>query len=270
VLAFVPSPWRRWREAPDEVPLTLPWRIVWITGASTGIGAEVAKQLAAQGVTVAVSARKADALAAAAATNPNIKAYPLDVTDEHAVAATFAAIERALGPIDLIIAAAGAYDPVSLDTFTPKPFRSMYEVNYLGVINVLAAAMPTFRTRRKGHLSWIASVSGYRGLPKAAAYGPTKAALINLAESLKPELAREGITVSVINPGFVKTPMISQNDFEMPFLMEVEDAGRATIAGLAKGKFEVAYPTPFVAILKFARILPYRFYFALVSRFVLK
>jgi short-subunit dehydrogenase len=249
---------------------TLPWRIVWITGASTGIGAEVAKQLAAQGVTVAVSARKAEALAAAAASNTNIKPYPLDVTDEKSVASTFASIERDLGPIDLIIAAAGMYDPVTLDTFSPKPFRSMYEVNYLGVINVLSAAMTAFRARKKGHLSWIASVSGYRGLPKAAAYGPTKAALINLAESLKPELAREGITVSVINPGFVKTPMIGQNDFEMPFLMEVEDAARETIAGLAKSKFEVAYPARFVRILKFGRILPYRLYFWLINKYVLK
>jgi NAD(P)-dependent dehydrogenase (short-subunit alcohol dehydrogenase family) len=250
--------------------MTLPWRTVWITGASTGIGAEVAKQLAAQGVVVAVSARKAEALASAAESNSNIKPYPLDVTDEKSVADTFAKIERDLGPIDLIIAAAGTYDPVTLDRFTPQPFRNMYEVNYLGVINVLAAAMPSFRTRRKGHLSWIASVSGYRGLPKAAAYGPTKAALINLAESLKPELAREGITVSVINPGFVKTPMISQNDFEMPFLMEVKDAARQTIAGLAQGKFEVAYPAPFVRILKFARILPYRLYFWLINKYVLK
>jgi short-subunit dehydrogenase len=249
---------------------TLPWRIVWITGASTGIGAEVAKQLASQGITVAVSARKAEALSAAAAANANIKPYPLDVTDEKAVATTFASIERELGEIDLIIAAAGTYDPVTLDTFSPQPFRNMYAVNYLGVVNVLSAAMAAFRARRKGHLSWIASVSGYRGLPKAAAYGPTKAALINLAESLKPELAREGITVSVINPGFVKTPMIGQNDFEMPYLMEVEDAARQTISGLARGQFEVAYPAPFVRILKFGRILPYRLYFWLINKYVLK
>jgi short-subunit dehydrogenase len=262
--------WRSCREATDEVPLTLPWRIVWITGASTGIGAEVAKQLAEQGVVVAVSARKAEALAAAAASNTNIKPYPLDVTDENAVASTFSSIEKDLGPVDLIIAAAGTYSPVSLDDFKPQPFRTMYEVNYLGVINVLTAAMPIFRTRKKGHLSWIASVSGYRGLPKAAAYGPTKAALINLAESLKPELARDGITVTVINPGFVKTPLTDQNDFEMPFLMEVEDAARKTIKGLAKGKFEVAYPAPFVRILKFARILPYRAYFWLINKYILK
>ena len=146
----------------------------------------------------------------------------------------------------------------------------MFEVNYLGVINVLSAVLPTFRARKAGHITWIASVSGYRGLPKAAAYGPTKAALINLAESLKPELARDGVQVSVINPGFVKTPLTQQNDFEMPYLMEVEEAARLTIAGLARGQFEVAYPAPFVRILKIGRILPYRLYFWLINRYVLK
>jgi short-subunit dehydrogenase len=130
--------------------------------------------------------------------------------------------------------------------------------------------IPTFRKRHSGHISWIASVSGYRGLPKAAAYGPTKAALINLAESLKEELAQDGVTISVINPGFVKTPMTAQNEFPMPFLMDVEDAARVTIAGLQKQKFEVAYPGRFVAILKFARVLPYAWYFWLIRRFVLK
>jgi NAD(P)-dependent dehydrogenase (short-subunit alcohol dehydrogenase family) len=250
--------------------LALPWKTVWITGASTGIGAEVAHQLAEAGVVVAMSARKADLLHAAAAGNSNLKPYPLDVTDVAAVAATFARIEQDLGPVDLIIAGAGTYSPVSLDDFGPAPFRQMYEVNYLGVIHVLAAVLPVWRKRRAGQIAWIASVAGYRGLPKAAAYGPTKAALINLAESLKPELQRDGIAVSVINPGFVKTPLTQQNDFDMPFLMEVADAARLTIAGLARGKFEVAYPRRFVAILKLARILPYRLYFALVRRFILK
>jgi len=247
--------------------MALPWRVVWVTGASTGIGAELAKQLAAEGVQVAASARNAEALAAL---GRNIHSYPLDVTDEAKVADTLARIERDLGQIDLIIAGAGTYTPASAADFRPEMFRRMYEVNYLGVINVLAAALPVFRARRSGHLSWIASVSGYRGLPKAAAYGPTKAALINLAESLKPELDRDGVKVSVINPGFVRTPMTAQNDFEMPFLMEPADAARATIAGLAKGKFEVAYPTPFVAILKIARVLPYRLFFWISRKYLLK
>ena len=247
--------------------MALPWRVVWVTGASTGIGAEICKQLAAQGVNVAASARGVEALSQLGS---GIKPFPLDVTDEAAVAETFARIERDMGSIDLVIAGAGTYTPASASDFRTEMFRRMYEVNYLGVINVLAAALPAFRARRGGHLSWIASVSGYRGLPKAAAYGPTKAALINLAESLKPELDRDGVKLSVINPGFVRTPMTAQNDFEMPFLMEPADAARATISGLAKGKFEIAYPAPFVAILKIGRLLPYRLFFWISRKYLLK
>jgi short-subunit dehydrogenase len=250
--------------------LTIPWRVVWITGASTGIGAEVARQLAEQGVIVATSARQSSKLAEAASLNANLRPYPLDVTHATAVADTFSRIESELGSVDLIIAGAGSYSPVSAANINAEEFDAMYRVNYLGVVNVLAAALPAFRARRQGHISWIASVSGYRGLPKAAGYGPTKAALINLAESLKPELEADGVSVSVINPGFVRTPMTAVNDFDMPFLMEPEAAAKATIDGLARKKFEVAYPAPFVAILKFARILPYRAYFWLIRRFVIK
>jgi short-subunit dehydrogenase len=249
------------------ISMALPWRVVWVTGASTGIGAETAKQLAAVGVKVAASARNVDALNALGA---GVSAYPLDVTDDAKVASTFAQIERDLGPIDLIIAGAGTYTAVTANDIKPDLFRRMFDVNYIGVINVLAAAIPVFRQRRSGHLSWIASLSGYRGLPKASAYGPTKAALINLAESLKPELEIDNVKVSVVNPGFVRTPMTAQNDFEMPFLMEPADAARATIAGLAKGKFEVAYPRPFVAILKTARVLPYRMFFWFSRKYLLK
>lgn len=250
--------------------MALPWRVAWIIGASTGIGAEIARQLAAQGVVVAISARRAEALATLAGENANLKPYPLDVTDAGATADVFLTITRDLGSVDLVIAAAGTYAPVSLDDFTPAPFRTMYETNYLGVVNVLAAVLPDLRQRRAGYVAWIASVAGYRGLPKAAAYGPTKAALINLAESLRPELEADGVTVSVINPGFVRTPLTAQNDFPMPFLMEPEEAARRSIAGLATGRFEIAYPSRFVAILKLARLLPYRLYFALIRRAVLK
>ncbi len=246
--------------------MALPWQVVWVTGASSGIGAAVARQLADAGVKVATSARRKELLNQQALQSPMIYPYPLDVTDAVAVADTFRQIEKDIGPIDLIIAGAALYKPVAAKDIDPKDFDAMFRVNYLGVINMLAAALPVMRTRRKGHISWIASVSGYRGLPKAAAYGPTKAALINLAESLKPELEADNITISVINPGFVKTPMTADNDFKMPFLMDVEDAAQKTIAGLSKGAFEVAYPTPFVAILKIARVLPYQFYFFLMRR----
>lgn len=244
----------------------LPWKLVWITGASTGIGREVALQLAARGVTVAVSARSAEKLEGM---GENIKPYPLDVTDAAAVAKTIAQIEVELGPIDLALMGAGAYAPIAMDQIKPELFASIMNVNYMGVVNAVAALVPIMRQRGRGHIAWIASVSGYRGLPKASAYGPTKAALINLAESLKPELGALGLTVSVVNPGFVETPMTKANDFPMPFLMKPEDAARRTIDGLAKGKFEVAYPTRFVAILKFTRLLPYAIYFWLIKRAVL-
>jgi NAD(P)-dependent dehydrogenase (short-subunit alcohol dehydrogenase family) len=245
---------------------TLPWKLVWITGASTGIGREVALQLAARGVLVAVSARSAEKLSEMGA---NVKPYPLDVTDAAAVQKTIDRIESELGPIDMALMAAGAYAPVDLNAFSPEPFSKMMGVNFLGVVNCIAGLLPVMRQRKRGRIAWIASVAGYRGLPKAAGYGPTKAALINLAECLAPELAVQGIDVSVVNPGFVATPMTSKNDFPMPFLMTPQDAARRTIEGLAAGKFEVAYPTRFVAILKIARVLPYSLYFWLVKRGVL-
>jgi NAD(P)-dependent dehydrogenase (short-subunit alcohol dehydrogenase family) len=246
---------------------TLPWKVVWITGASTGIGREIAVQLAAQGVTVAASARSGDKLSGLGS---GIKPYTLDVTDRAAVLQTIEKIERELGPIDLAILGAGAYGPVDVDKLDPHLFESTMNVNYMGVINSLSGLLPRMLPRRKGHIAWIASVAGYRGLPKAAAYGPTKAALINLAESLKPDLGLRGITISVINPGFVETPMTAQNDFPMPFMIKTDEAARRTIAGLALGRFEIAYPTRFVAILKIARVLPYWIFFWLINRAVLK
>ena len=243
----------------------LPWKVVWITGASTGIGREIALQLAAQGVTVAASARSAGKLAGL---GPAIRPYPLDVTDRPAVLATLETIERELGPVDLAILAAGTYSPVDVEEFDPAIFELAMATNYGGVVNALAGLLPRMSSRRTGHVAWIASVAGYVGLPKAAAYGPSKAALINLAESLKPDLDRKGIAVSVINPGFVETPLTAQNDFHMPFLMQTPEAARLSISGLRRRKFEIAYPWRFVFIMKLARLLPYALFFRLIRSVV--
>lgn len=245
----------------------LPWKTAWVTGASTGIGAEVARQLVAAGVKVAASARSRDKLDAL---GPYILPVPLDVTDAESCRAAVAQIEARLGPIDLAVLGAGTYSPVAVDALDPAVFANMMDTNYMGVVNCVAALAPGMIARGEGHLSWIASVAGYMGLPKSAAYGPTKAALINLAESLHPEMKRKGVAVSVINPGFVATPLTAQNDFPMPFLMSPEEAGRRTIAGLATGRFEVAYPRRFATILKTVRLLPYPLFFKLISRGVLK
>lgn len=245
----------------------LRWKTAWITGASTGIGRDIALQLAAAGVKVAASARSVEKLKDL---GPGILPIPLDVTDSAACRDAVERIERELGPIDLAVFGAGTYSPVAIDDLDPQRFSHMMTTNYMGVVNCIAALAPRMMDRRAGHLSWIASVAGYVGLPKAAAYGPTKAALINLAESLYPEMKLKGVSVSVINPGFVETPLTAQNDFEMPFLMTSVDAARRTIDGLAAGRFEVAYPRRFVAILKSLRLLPYPLFFKLITRSVLK
>ena len=245
----------------------LPWKTAWVTGASTGIGRDIVLQLAAAGVKVAASARSPEKLAAL---GPGIVTIPLDVTDASACLAVADRVESELGAIDLVVFGAGTYAPVTIDSIDPKLFAHTMNTNSMGVVNCLAAVAPRMMARGSGHISWIASVAGFMGLPKAAAYGPTKAALINLAECLEPEMRLKGVRISVINPGFVATPLTAQNDFEMPFLMQPDEAARRSIAGLAAGRFEIAYPWRFVAILRALRALPYPLFFRLITRFVLK
>ena len=223
-----------------------------MTGASSGIGQEIVLQLAAQGVKVAASSRKGwpEPLPA------NVTNFPLDVTDAAAVDACIAQIDQELGSIDLAVLGAGAYQPFELSTCDASEFTRINATNYLGVTNCVAPLLKRMVARGAGHISWIASVAGYNGLPKAGYYGPTKAALINLAESLWHEAKPKGVAISVINPGFVETPMIKANDFPMPFLMKADRAAALTIKGLARKKFEIAYPLPFVLILKFLQRLP--------------
>ncbi|MCA3554790.1 MAG: SDR family NAD(P)-dependent oxidoreductase [Aestuariivirga sp.] len=245
----------------------MPWKTAWVTGASTGIGREIVLQLMAAGVKVAASARSAEKLGGF---GTGVVPIPLDVTDADACAAAAGRIESELGPIDLVVFGAGTYAPVAIDSIDPKLFAHTMETNYIGVVNCLAAVAPRMMARGKGQISWIASVAGFMGLPKAAAYGPTKAALINLAECLAPEMKLKGVRISVINPGFVATPLTAQNDFDMPFLMQPDEAARRTIAGLAEGRFEIAYPRRFVVILRILRALPYPLFFRFITRFVLK
>jgi len=243
-----------------------PWRTAWITGASTGIGREVAVQLAKRGVHVAVSARSASALAELAATHANITAYPLDVTDVAAVRDTLAAIQKAFGGLDLAILNAGVWHPMGASDFDAARAHQSMLVNYTGISNALDPLIPLLKAQGHGHVALVASVAGYRGLPKSAAYSPTKAAVISLAEILRPELALMGITTSVINPGFVETPMTSVNKFPMPFIIGASDAAARIIRGLERRKFEIAFPWQVVGILKLLRILPYALFFPGTSR----
>jgi NAD(P)-dependent dehydrogenase (short-subunit alcohol dehydrogenase family) len=232
------------------------WRVAWITGASSGIGREVALQLAKQGVVVAISARSADKLDELAASHPNVTAYPLDVTDPAAVAAVVAAIEADLGVIDLAILNAGVWQPMGASDFDAGKSVNSMLVNYSGLAYGVDALLKRMIPRGRGHLALVSSIAGYRGMPKATAYGPSKAAVISLAEALQPDLARHNITLSLINPGFVDTPMTRVNKFPMPGLITVEDAGQRIVKGLLAKRYEIAFPFVLVASLKLARIMP--------------
>ena len=241
------------------------WKVVWITGASAGIGREVALRLAASGATVAVSARSGDKLAELATLSPRIKAYPLDVVDLAATRATAAAIERDLGPIDLAILNAGIWNPMSAATFDASAVTHAMAVNFTGVTNALSPLLPSMIGRKSGHVAIVASVAGYRGLPVAIAYAPTKAALISLAETLYPDLMDENVKVTVINPGFVETTMTEINTFPMPFIVTLDQAADTIVKGLIRGNFEIVFPWRMKMMAKFSRLLPYRMYFGIVN-----
>ncbi|MGC2856667.1 SDR family NAD(P)-dependent oxidoreductase [Novispirillum sp. DQ9] len=244
-----------------------PFSRIWITGASSGIGRHTALRLAALGVTVVASARSTAALEALAAEAPGrIHPVPVDVTDRAAVHAAFAEAEATAGPLDAALLCAGTHRPMSAGDFSAAVCEELMRVNYGGTCNALDALLPAFRARRAGRIAVVASVAGWRGLPTAAAYGPTKAALINLCESLYPGLREAGILMQVVNPGFVKTPLTDRNDFRMPHLMTPDAAADALIEGLCGDAFEIAFPRAFTGRLRLARLLPYRLWFPLVRK----
>ena len=247
-------------------------RNLWITGAGKGIGRAVALEYARHGWSIAVSARTTsdlEALAEEARANNlpgNIFPFPADVTDHDAMIQTFKAIEQEMGTLNHVILNAGTHAPSSATRFNTSAYRTLLEINVMGVVHGLSAAIPAFVDRRSGQIGVVASVAGYSGLPSAAPYGASKAALINMCEALKPELESVNVGVSLINPGFVKTPLTDKNEFPMPFLIEADEAARRIYAGMMKGKFEIAFPRMFVLILKILRILPYGLYFPLIKK----
>jgi short-subunit dehydrogenase len=245
-------------------------KTVWITGAGKGIGRALALTMAADGWQVAASARTTDDLTSLAdeSGTGRIHAFPLDITNAEANAETLAEISRQMGPLDLAVLNAGTHQPMSADTFSIETVRKLVETNLMGTVNGLAALLPVFRERRAGHIAVVASVAGYRGLPTSAGYGATKAALINMCEALKPELDREGVSLSLVNPGFVETPLTDKNEFPMPFLITAEEAAAALYKGLQKGKFEIVFPRRFAFLMKLVRLLPNRLLFSLTSRMV--
>jgi NAD(P)-dependent dehydrogenase (short-subunit alcohol dehydrogenase family) len=247
-----------------------PGRVAWITGAGKGIGRELARRLASEGWVVAVSARTEGDLASLVAecAPARIVAMPLDVTDLAATARTVSEIERQCGPIDLAILNAGTHTPMGAGDFSVETVTNLMDTNLMGTVNGLSQLLPRFIERKKGHAAVVASLAGYRGLPGAAAYGASKAALINMCEALRPELEGHGVRLTLINPGFVDTPLTRRNDFPMPFLISTEKAVDHIIRGLNGNAFEIAFPRRFAALMKVLRILPDRMFLALTRRMV--
>jgi short-subunit dehydrogenase len=241
---------------------------VWIVGASTGIGKALAEALLASGAYVALSARNADALQEIAAPHGNkALALPLDVMSRDQQYSAWDAFIREHNKPDLIIYCAGYYKAMRADNFELQEMLKHDDVNYRGALITLSAALPTFIKQRSGHIAFISSVAGFRGLPNSLAYGPTKAALINLAEALYLDLKPHNVGVHVINPGFVETPLTAQNNFKMPALITPQEAAAEILRGLEKGEFEIHFPKRFTRVLKLMRHLPYTLYFSMTKRF---
>lgn len=241
-------------------------RRVWIVGASSGIGAALAADLDARGARLALSARSAGRLRDVAEGMRDVMVLPLDVTDAGAFTPAMMQILDAWGGLDLVILNAGTYTPLRAWDLTTDIARQTVHTNLLGVMDGVAAVVPQMLRQQCGAIAIVGSVAGYRGLPKALAYGPSKAALINFAETLYLDLAPEGVSVFIINPGFVATPLTAQNDFDMPALISAEDAARRIVRGFAGGAFEIHFPQRFTRVMKLLRWLPDRLYFSLVSR----
>ncbi len=236
---------------------------VWLIGASTGIGAALADELARRGARLALSARSAAGLRPADV--PGALPLPCDVTVPGSLAAARDALLAAWGGVELVVYLAGDYVPMRTEDFDLPAAERIVAVNFTGAMRLAATVLGDLRPG--GGIAFVASVAGYRGLPRALAYGPGKAALIHFAECLHLELAPRGIGVWVVNPGFVATRLTARNDFGMPALLTTEDAARAMVQGLASGGFEIHFPKRFTRIMKLLSFLPYRCYFPLVRRF---
>lgn len=241
-------------------------KTVWLVGASSGIGQATAHALHARGARVVVSARNAAALDAFVRDHAGAVALPLDAADPAAVNAAAQTV-LAQGPIDLMMYCAGHYREMRAAEFDLAEMLKHQQVNYTGALYLLDALLPAMRQRGAGHISLVGSVAGYRGLPKSLAYGPTKAALINLAETLYLDLQASGVAVSLVNPGFVETPLTAQNQFSMPALISPAKAAEEILSGWAAGEFEIHFPKRFTLWMKTLRVLPYALYFPAIRKF---
>ena len=242
-------------------------KVIWITGASTGIGKALAIKFSQNGWKVAISARREALLNEIASENKNIFAFPFDVTDKEKCNSTFNLIKNKFDNIDLCIFSTGTWDPKKEKEIDVEQIENVMKINFFGTLNCIKSVESYFKTRGYGQISIVSSIAGYRGLPNSTGYGPSKSALNNLAESLYFDFKRHGVRVSLISPGFIKTPMTDKNDFKMPFLKSPEFAAEKIYNGLVNSKsFEIDFPKQLTITLKLLKILPIKLYFKIVER----
>jgi len=241
---------------------------IWITGASSGIGKAAAEKFAKEGWKVAVSARRKELLDELAK-NQNITSFQLDVTNREQINNVFKRILNEFGGVDICLFSSGTYEPKDEQNIDPDKIKNVMNVNFLGVIDCVKAVEDFFKKKKSGHISIVSSIAGYRGLPNSSGYGPSKAALTNFSESIYFDFKKFGVRVSIVSPGFIKTPLTDKNEFPMPFLKTPEYAAEKIFKGLIKSSsFEIHFPKGLTLTLKFLRILPYKLYLFLVDKFV--
>lgn len=243
---------------------------VWVIGATSGIGEACAIALLAAGASVALSGRRLQNLQAVAQhAKPNQSLIlPLDVTEPNAIQEAYQSLMQEWGQLDLLLFVSGIYIPLRADNFEMESAEKTINANVLGPMRAVATVLPNMLARHSGHIAIVGSVAGYSGLPKALAYGASKAAIINFCETLFYDLQPQGIGVHMISPGFVKTEATAQNDFEMPALISAEEAAKHILDGIRDGEFDIHFPKRFSGFLKFMRLMPYPIYFWMLRRFV--
>ena len=240
---------------------------VWITGASSGIGKALAIKFASEGWQVAASARRENLLKDLSNQNPNIYPFPLDVKDENVTKNTFQNIIEKFKTIDISVFCTGMHDPDAEKKLSSEKIREIMETNFFGTLNCIMAVNTYFREKKSGHISIVSSVAGYRGLPAASGYCASKSALTSLAESLYFDFKRHNIRVSLVSPGFIKTPMTDKNKFPMPMIKSPEFAAEKMFIGLTKkNSFEIHFPVAFTMIMKLLKIMPNWLYFWLIKK----
>ena len=243
---------------------------VWVIGASSGIGEACARELLKRGAKLVLSSRRIERLEdiARSADTTQSLVIPVDVMDQSSITRAYQTIHAQWGGIDLLLFVSGIYIPLRADDFNMQDAQKTVDSNILGPMRAVATVLPDMLRAGHGHLAIVGSVAGYSGLPKALAYGPTKAAMINFCETLFYDLQPKGIGVHMISPGFVATEATANNDFEMPALISAQEAANEILQGIEHGEFDIHFPKRFSRFLKFLRILPYPIYFWIVRKFV--